>query len=103
MTQELISLLASGMSFGITAALGQKVIPWLHKLKYGQTIKEIGPKWHEKKQGTPTMGGIMFIAGITLSLLVCLPLYYSLQRSGSVVSSYEEPLAAPSPWLLYSR
>ena len=44
MTQELISLLASGMSFGITAALGKKVIPWLHKLKYGQTIKEIGPK-----------------------------------------------------------
>ena len=40
MTQELISLLASGMSFGITAALGKKVIPWLHKLKYGQTIKK---------------------------------------------------------------
>ena len=89
MTQELISLLASAMSFGITAALGKKIIPWLHKLKYGQTIKEIGPKWHEKKQGTPTMGGIMFIIGILASLIVCLPLYYYLQSSGSVTSSYE--------------
>ena len=93
MTQELISLLASGMSFGITAALGQKVIPWLHKLKYGQTIKEIGPKWHEKKQGTPTMGGIMFIAGILVSLLVCLPLYYYLRNGGSIASNYEEPVS----------
>lgn len=89
MTQEFISLLASGMSFGITAILGKKVIPWLHKLKYGQTIKEIGPKWHEKKQGTPTMGGIMFIAGILISLIVCLPLYYFYQSSGAVASSYE--------------
>ncbi|MBQ1397927.1 MAG: phospho-N-acetylmuramoyl-pentapeptide-transferase [Clostridia bacterium] len=90
MTQELISLLASGISFGVTAALGKKVIPWLHKLKYGQTIKEIGPKWHEKKQGTPTMGGIMFIAGILLSLLICLPLYYYLNSRGSFESSYED-------------
>jgi len=93
MTQELISLLASGLSFGITAALGKKVIPWLHKLKYGQTIKEIGPKWHEKKQGTPTMGGLMFIAGILISLAVCLPLYYALYKGGSVVSNYEEPVS----------
>ena len=90
MTQELISLLASGISFGVTAALGKKVIPWLHKLKYGQTIKEIGPKWHEKKQGTPTMGGIMFIAGILLSLLICLPLYFYLNSRGSFESSYED-------------
>ena len=96
MTQELISLLASGISFGVTAALGKKVIPWLHKLKYGQTIKEIGPKWHEKKQGTPTMGGIMFIAGILISMLICLPLYYYLRSSGSLISSYED---ATSYWV----
>jgi len=35
----------------------------LHKLKFGQTILEIGPKWHKNKQGTPTMGGILFIVG----------------------------------------
>ena len=39
------------------------VIPFLHKLKFGQTILEIGPKWHKNKQGTPTMGGILFIVG----------------------------------------
>lgn len=89
MTQEFISLLASVLAFGITAALGIKVIPWLHQLKYGQTIKEIGPTWHEKKQGTPTMGGIMFMVGIVGALAVCLPLYYYLQQKGVIASYYE--------------
>ena len=50
--------------FGVTAVLGFWLIPLLHRLKFGQTIREIGPKWHKNKQGTPTMGGIMFISGI---------------------------------------
>ena len=52
------------------------MIPFLHKIKFGQTIREIGPKWHKNKQGTPTMGGFMFIIGITASVicgLVLLP------------------------------
>ena len=53
----------------VTALLGLAIIPWLRKLHFGQTILDIGPKWHEKKQGTPTMGGIMFIAGITIAIL----------------------------------
>ena len=89
MIQEYISLLAAAISFGTTALLGKKVIPWLHKLKYGQTIKDIGPKWHEKKQGTPTMGGIMFIAGILAAFLVCLPIYHHLQSMGRIASYYE--------------
>ena len=89
MIQEYISLLAAALAFGITALLGKKVIPWLHALKYGQTIKDIGPKWHEKKQGTPTMGGIMFIAGIMAALLVCLPIYHHLQATGRIASYYE--------------
>ena len=89
MIQEYISLLAAAISFGTTALLGKKVIPWLHKLKYGQTIKDIGPKWHEKKQGTPTMGGIMFIAGILAAFLVCLPIYHHLQSTGRIASYYE--------------
>ena len=52
------------IAFGVTAASGLIVVPWLRRLKYGQTILDIGPKWHEKKQGTPTMGGVMFILGI---------------------------------------
>ena len=89
MTETLISLLASALAFGVTALLGKVVIPWLHKLKYGQTIKAIGPTWHEKKQGTPTMGGIMFIAGIMTAMLVCLPLYYYMVKSGHITSYYE--------------
>ncbi|MBR3737112.1 MAG: phospho-N-acetylmuramoyl-pentapeptide-transferase, partial [Eubacterium sp.] len=37
---------------------------------FGQTILEIGPSWHKSKQGTPNMGGIMFIIGITLSFII---------------------------------
>ncbi|MEI3219900.1 MAG: hypothetical protein V8S08_10165 [Lachnoclostridium sp.] len=58
---------AAILSFAITLALGKFFIPFLHKLKYGQTILEIGPSWHKNKQGTPTMGGIMFIIGIVVS------------------------------------
>jgi phospho-N-acetylmuramoyl-pentapeptide-transferase len=50
----------------VTFALGFPVIPALRRLKFGQTILDIGPAWHkDKKQGTPTMGGFMFIIGIT--------------------------------------
>lgn len=55
--------LAVGIAFGVTAILGLIMIPWLRKLKFGQTILDIGPKWHSSKQGTPTMGGLMFIIG----------------------------------------
>lgn len=72
----IFSVIAAALSFAVTAALGKVVIPALHKLKYGQSIKEIGPTWHQKKQGTPTMGGIMFIAGIIISAVICIPLYY---------------------------
>ena len=65
-------------SFAITALLGRWLIPELHKLKFGQTIREIGPKWHKNKQGTPTMGGLMFILGIALAMIACLPVFYTL-------------------------
>ena len=57
------------VAFAVTALVGRFLIPWLHALKAGQTIKEIGPKWHMNKQGTPTMGGIMFIVGIFVAIL----------------------------------
>lgn len=69
------TLLAAIISFGVTALLGKWMVPFLHKLNFGQTIREEGPKWHMKKQGTPTMGGLMFIIGIALSILICVPLY----------------------------
>ncbi len=53
----------------VTALLGLVLIPWLRKLKFGQTILDIGPIWHKKdKQGTPTMGGMMFIIGTVAAL-----------------------------------
>ena len=59
------------VAFGITAVMGKWFIPYLHKIKYGQNIiEEYGPTWHKNKQGTPTMGGIMFILGITLASVI---------------------------------
>lgn len=73
---------AAAVAFGITALSGHWFIPFLHKLKFGQTIREVGPKWHQKKQGTPTMGGIMFILGILVAVFVCVPLYYFFSGAG---------------------
>lgn len=47
----------------ITGILGKFMIPFLRRLKFGQTIREEGPTWHASKQGTPTMGGLMFLIG----------------------------------------
>ncbi len=63
-------IVACVLSFALTALLGGKVIlPGLRRLKAGQEIREVGPKWHATKAGTPTMGGLMFIIGIGISIL----------------------------------
>lgn len=62
----IIMCVAGLLAFAVSAGLGKLCIPWLHKLKFGQTIREEGPQWHQKKQGTPTMGGLMFIAAFVL-------------------------------------
>ena len=53
-----------------TFLLEKKFIPFLMRIKMGQTILDIGPRWHKSKEGTPTMGGLFFIGGILLSLAV---------------------------------
>ncbi len=80
MSQELINLLVKNdiimcifpfvSAFVLTGVAGWYLIPWLHKLKFGQEIREEGPNWHQKKSGTPTMGGIMFILGIAIAMLI---------------------------------
>lgn len=66
-----IELIAGLLSFAVAAIGGKILIPFLHKLKFGQPIKvEFGPKWHEGKQGTPTMGGIMFIVSTVIAVAV---------------------------------
>ena len=52
------------VAFVVTVLAGRMLIPLLRRMKAGQSIKEIGPTWHMSKQGTPTMGGLMFIIGI---------------------------------------
>lgn len=69
MTKTTVLLATTAASFGISALVGIWLVPYLRRLKYGQTILEIGPNWHKNKQGTPTMGGIMFILSVILSVL----------------------------------
>ena len=64
-------ILAAIVSFVVTAVVGKLLIPALVRLKAGQSIKEIGPKWNMSKQGTPTMGGLMFIIGIGVAIVIC--------------------------------
>ncbi len=58
------------VAFVVTFLVGKGLIPLLHRLKSGQSIKQDGPVWHMNKQGTPTMGGLMFIIGLAVALLV---------------------------------
>lgn len=61
---------ALALSFIVVVAIGPWLIPQLHKLKFGQAIREEGPQSHQAKSGTPTMGGMMIILGLVLSTLV---------------------------------
>ncbi|MBR2214687.1 MAG: phospho-N-acetylmuramoyl-pentapeptide-transferase [Selenomonadaceae bacterium] len=65
--------LAAAVAAGFVLLTGPFFIPELHKLKFGQSIRAEGPKSHQAKSGTPTMGGIMIILGITLATLIAAP------------------------------
>ncbi|MBQ4149174.1 MAG: phospho-N-acetylmuramoyl-pentapeptide-transferase, partial [Clostridium sp.] len=58
------TILALFAAFAVTAGLCPYAIPFLHRLKFGQQVRDDGPQSHLKKQGTPTMGGIVFIIAI---------------------------------------
>ncbi len=58
--------LSFGLAFIAAAILGVFVLPLLRRLKFGQSIREEGPAWHEKKSGTPTMGGLFFIGAFLM-------------------------------------
>ena len=74
-----IALAAAALSsFLIAFLLGFVLIPWLRKLKFGQTILDIGPVWHKSKQGTPVMGGLMFIISTLVSTVAVLLTDYLL-------------------------
>ena len=70
MTRIIITAL---LSCGLTAGVGYLLLPVLRALKAGQSIREVGPTWHNSKAGTPMMGGLMFIIGSILCLLLSIP------------------------------
>ena len=67
--QTLVLIFAGSIlcSFLATVLLEKKFIPFLMRIKMGQKILDIGPRWHKNKEGTPTMGGLFFIAGVIIS------------------------------------
>ena len=67
-----IVIMTIAISFLITVLLCPIFIPFLRKLKFGQSIREEGPESHYKKSGTPTMGGIMIILSITVTAFIIL-------------------------------
>ncbi len=64
------TIVAMMLALVVSAIFCRILIPILHKLKFGQQIRALGPQEHLKKQGTPTMGGIAFIAA---TVIACLP------------------------------
>ena len=67
-------IISAATGLVVAAVLGYVMVPLLHRLKFGQSIREEGPKWHQKKSGTPTMGGVIFI-------LACLAATFTVTRS----------------------
>lgn len=63
------TILAIIIAFAISAILCPIIIPFLHKLKFGQQVREDGPQAHLKKSGTPTMGGLMILGSIIITSL----------------------------------
>ena len=73
MFDTILFVAALVLTFILTAAISHKLIPILKSKKMGQKILEIGPRWHKSKEGTPTMGGIAFIAAtVIVAALACI-------------------------------
>ena len=77
MTAQLI--LAFIIAFLVSSLVGRYLVPYLRRIKAGQAIREDGPRWHMNKSGTPTMGGLMFIAAVTI---VCLTVGFPSMLEG---------------------
>jgi phospho-N-acetylmuramoyl-pentapeptide-transferase len=75
---EQVIVFAIVLSFLITVILSPLFIPFLRRLKFGQSIREEGPKSHQKKSGTPTMGGIMILLSIVVTTLLMTKKFASL-------------------------
>ncbi|WP_099157993.1 phospho-N-acetylmuramoyl-pentapeptide-transferase [Virgibacillus ndiopensis] len=65
-----VLILTIAIAFLITVLLSPILIPFLRRLKFGQSIREEGPKSHQKKTGTPTMGGIMIVVSVIVTSII---------------------------------
>lgn len=70
MSNELAPLISALIAFGITLLIGPKTIQYLRRLKFGQQIRSDGPQTHYKKAGTPSMGGIIILLGLTIGVVL---------------------------------
>lgn len=72
---SVVCVVSALAAYFLAERLGKMLIPVLRRLKFGQTIREEGPTWHQGKQGTPTMGGIIFIGAMLiitiLAMVIC--------------------------------
>ncbi len=68
------AIVAAAIGFIVSLSFGFPVVPFLKKLKFGQTIREDGPKWHASKEGTPTMGGVLIILGTLIGIIITVTL-----------------------------
>lgn len=98
LTNTVILAGAGVLSFLVALVLGKWLIPWLHKLKFGQTILADGPTWHQKKQGTPTMGGILFILGFVLAVVAAVVAVYVVPAAASVPPMFATPYEQVRFW-----
>lgn len=73
------------LAFGVAASAGLILVPMLRRFKTGQMIREDGPTWHMSKQGTPSMGGLMFILAIAVAILIAGAEQLQLGGSGHLV------------------
>ena len=69
------TILAIIIAFAVSALLCPVIIPFLHKLKFGQQVRDDGPQSHLKKQGTPTMGGLIILSSIIITSVFYIPSY----------------------------
>lgn len=67
------------IAFCLNIVMSPIIIPFLRKLKFGQNVRDDGPSTHLKKTGTPTMGGVIILASMTLTSLIFMPGNKSLQ------------------------
>ena len=90
MTEIILVIISVAVGFVLSFLLGRVLLPVLRALKAGQSIREVGPKWHNTKSGTPTMGGLMFI----ITSFVCVATgWYAMKKTGDFGHLYVLGLA----------